>query len=222
MHVLWMRPRHATEVTIGHSLNKLIDRGMPDVFVRLLVYWYRTQHACARWSAACSEMFAVRNGVRQGGILSPLFFNVYMDGLSDILCRTECGCTMCGRMINHLMYADDLVMLSPSAKGLQRLVDIICQPAVDILCHKQHILCAAYGDIHDIKFNHDKTVCMYLPSKGNCTLNSPLISLNLQKLLFVPKFKYLGSFITQDNKLFRRRKYAQTERQLLCEKQWYY
>ena len=36
---------------------------------------------------------------------------------------------------------------------LQRLVDI----------------CAAYGDIHDIKFNHAKTVCMYLPSKGNCT-----------------------------------------------------
>ena len=86
-------------------------------------------------------------------------------------------------MINHLMYADDLVILSPSAKGLQRLVDI----------------CPAYGDIHDIKFNHAKTVCMYLPSKGNCTLNSPHISLNLQKLSFVPKFKYLGSFITQDN-----------------------
>ena len=58
---------------------------------------------------------------------------------------------MGGRMLNHLMYADDLVLLSPSAKGLQRLVDI----------------CAAYGDIHDIKFNHAKTVCMYLPSKGN-------------------------------------------------------
>ncbi len=39
---------------------------------------------------------------------------------------------------------------------------------------------------------------LYLPSKGNCTLNSPLISLNLQTLYCVPKFKYLGSFITQD------------------------
>ena len=57
----------------------------------------------------------------------------------------KCGCTMGGRMINHLMYADDLVILSPSAKGLQRLVDI----------------CAAYGDIHDITFNHAKTACMY-------------------------------------------------------------
>ena len=80
--------------------KKQIDRGMPDVFVRLLVYWYRTQNACVRWSTACSEMFAVSNGVRQGGIQSPLFFNVYMDGLSDILCRTECGCILGGRMLN--------------------------------------------------------------------------------------------------------------------------
>ena len=97
-----------------------------------------------------------------------------MDGLSDILCRTECGCTMGGRMINLLLYADDLVILIPSAKGLQRLVDI-----------------CAYGDIHDIKFNHAKTVCIYLPSKGNSTFNSPHISLNLKKSSVVPKFKIL-------------------------------
>ena len=53
-----------------------------------------------------------------------------MNALSDILCRTECGCTMGGKMINHIMYADDLVILSHSAKALHRLADI----------------CAAYGD----------------------------------------------------------------------------
>ena len=82
--------------------------------------------------------YIVSNGVRLDRILSPLFFNVYMDGLSDILCRTECGCTMGSRMINHLMYVDGLVIVSHSVKGLQRLVDIG----------------AAYDDIHDIKFNH--------------------------------------------------------------------
>ena len=81
------------------------------------------------------------------------------------------------------MYADDLVMLSHSARRLQRLVDI----------------CAADCDIRDITYNHTKTVCMYMPSRGNCSLNSPLISLNLQNVSFVSKFKYLGSFITQDN-----------------------
>ena len=52
---------------------------------------------------------------------------------------------------------------------------------------------------------------MNLPSKGTCTLNSPIISLNLQALLFVPKFKYLGSFITQDNSDDQNKNYAQTE-----------
>ncbi len=80
----------------------------------------------------------------------PCFFNVYMDCLSESLCKTQTGCNVGGVMINHLMYADDLVIISPSVKGLQRLLDI----------------CDVYGQNHDILFNHDKTVCMYMPS-GN-------------------------------------------------------
>ena len=38
-----------------------------------------------RWSACISDSFNVTNGVRQGGILSPQLFNIYIDGLSDIL-----------------------------------------------------------------------------------------------------------------------------------------
>ena len=47
-----------------------------------------------------------------------------MDCLSESLCNTQTGCNVGGVMINHLMYADDMVIISPSAKGLQRLVDI--------------------------------------------------------------------------------------------------
>ena len=83
-------------------------------------------------------MFAVSNGVRQGGILSPLFFNVYMDGLSDIPCRTECGCTMGSRMINHLMYADDLVISSPSAKGATYMTLNLITPRLCVcICHRK-------------------------------------------------------------------------------------
>ena len=61
------------DIDYSLALKKLIDRGMPDVFVRLLVYWYIMQNACVRCDRACSEMFTLSNGVRQGGILSPLF-----------------------------------------------------------------------------------------------------------------------------------------------------
>ena len=86
-------------------------------------------------------------------------------------------------MINHLMYADDLVIISASAKGLQRLVDI----------------CAVYGQNHDILFNHDKTVCMYMPSGNHYYLNTPVILLNGIQLAFVRTYKYLGTVMTSDN-----------------------
>ena len=40
---------------------------------------------CIRWSDVDSVKFKVTNGVRQGGILSPYLFNVYVDKLSEQL-----------------------------------------------------------------------------------------------------------------------------------------
>ena len=55
---------------------------MPLVIIRLLQYWYKSQKFFVRWASCVSEPFCVSNGVRQGGILSPAFFNVFVDELS--------------------------------------------------------------------------------------------------------------------------------------------
>ena len=162
--------------------KKMIDSGMPPIFVRLIVTWYCEQHACVRWGSTLSPKFNVSNGVRQGGILSPLFFNLYMDKLSVTLSKTKVGCALGKTMVNHLAYADDLVILSPSAKGLQKLLNI----------------CSEYGQEHDIMFNHKKTECMYFPVKGRALINVPKVFLNLQLLRWVPKYKYLGTILTDD------------------------
>ena len=169
---------------VNHWLlfKKLIDRGMPLIFVRILMEWYTTQKACVRWGSAVSDSFVVTNGVRQGGILSPLLFNVYMDGLSSSLSNTPTGCAIGGVMVNHIMYADDLVIISPSVKGLQRLLDV----------------CAVYGQTHDILFNDDKTVCMFMAVKSSFYINTPALFLNGRRLTFTVKYKYLGTLITHD------------------------
>ena len=103
----------------------MIDSGMPPIFVRLIVTWYCEQYDCVRWGSTLSPKFNVSNGARQGSILSPLFCNLYMDKLSVTLSKTKVGCALDKTMVNHLAYADDLVILSPSANWPTKAVEYV-------------------------------------------------------------------------------------------------
>ena len=80
-----------------------------------------------RWGVCISYSFKVTNGVRQGGILSPQLFNIYIDGLRDILNKSSVGGSIGGKRINHMLYADDLCIVSLSSAGLQQLLTICDQ-----------------------------------------------------------------------------------------------
>ena len=68
--------------------------------------------------------FCTSNGVRQGGILSPKLFSVYIDDLSDKLVKCKVGCYIDNLCMNHVMYADDICLMVPSPAALQELIDI--------------------------------------------------------------------------------------------------
>ena len=111
---------------INHWLlfKKLIERQMPLYLVTILCYWYRHQEMFVRWGSSLSTGFRVTNGVRQGGVLSPLLFNVYINDLSIQLCQTGIGGSIDGKFVNHMIYADDLCVISLSSSGLQSLLNI--------------------------------------------------------------------------------------------------
>ena len=74
-----------------------------------------------------SEPLHVSNGVRQGGVLSPYLFAVYLDDLSLIeLNNIKAGCYIGEVLSNHLMFADDICVLCPSVRWLQIILDV-CQ-----------------------------------------------------------------------------------------------
>ncbi len=80
---------------------------MPTYLIRILAYWYTNQTMQVKWGDSVSGPFRVGNGVRQGGILSPVLFNLYVDDLSKRLNACKSGCMIGDKLVNHLMYTDD-------------------------------------------------------------------------------------------------------------------
>ena len=77
---------------VRHSVlfKKSLSIGLPDLVVRLLSRWYSSQQLNVCWGKAYSDKFGVSNGVRQGGVLSPILFYIYLDTLT--IKNTGVGC----------------------------------------------------------------------------------------------------------------------------------
>ena len=74
------------------------------------------------WVTSTTTPCLVSYGVKQGDILSPMLFNVYMDDLSIKLNQSGIGGNIGNHLINHLCYADDLCLISLSSAGMQKLL----------------------------------------------------------------------------------------------------
>ena len=105
--------------------NKLLDDMIDINVVKILTHWYSQQEVCVRWLSALSSFFFIGNGTRQGGILSPYLFSRYIRELLAELEASWVGCCVGGMLVNVLAYADDIVLLAPSWRGLQFLLSIL-------------------------------------------------------------------------------------------------
>ena len=106
--------------------TKLLRRGAPGYIVRLLMFWYAHQTMCVRLGSSVSSKCTVSYGVRQGGFCHRFCLIAHMGDLSVNLKECQSGCIAGGTIVNHLMYADDIVLLSPSATGLSLLLHVHC------------------------------------------------------------------------------------------------
>ncbi len=65
--------------------EQLIARNMSPLVIRLLSVLYTNQMLQVRWQSSIGNSFSVSNGVKQGGVLNPVLFAVYIDGLMNQL-----------------------------------------------------------------------------------------------------------------------------------------
>ena len=155
---------------------KLMDRKVPKIFLDIIISWYDGLWCRVKWDNHYSEWFLISAGVRQGGVLSPNFYSIYVDDLVYILKSSKIGCYYANTFAAALLYADDMAVLAPSLKGLQYLLS----------------LCSTYCETWDIRLNGLKT-------KNMCFGKSPTprhkLKVDGELIDWVAKWKYLGVMV---------------------------
>ncbi len=88
-----------------------LDKEVCPLHCRLLLNMYLNQQRRVRWDSTHSQYFNVSNGVKQGGVISPILFCIYMDGLLNELANSGVGCYIGGVFMAASGYADDFKLL---------------------------------------------------------------------------------------------------------------
>ena len=167
--------------------QNLIGRGINLAFVRLLVFVYLNQQCYIKWQSSRSFSFGVTNGTRQGSIFSPRGgFNTYLDPMIAALRNSGFGCTIGTHFFGAVAYADDVLIMTTSVHGLQKMVNI----------------CENHAKENCLKFSTDpdpvksKTMCIAF----NCENRKDLapIKLNGDDLPWVIKAKHIGNVLHEN------------------------
>ena len=122
----------------------LYSRGMCPIYLRLLMKIYEEQNMRIRWNNTVTDYFTINNGVKQGGVLSPILFSLCLDQLISRLRHIGMGCHMNGLFTGVFIYADDITLLAPSRASLAVMLE----------------QCESFSRTHDILFNASKTKYM--------------------------------------------------------------
>ena len=119
----------------------------------------------------------MKSGVRQGGVLSPILFNFYINDLIISLKKTDRGCHVRDLYVGCILYADDILLLSGSLNMLQDMLDT---------CY------SISQDLH-LSFNSAKSYCIIV---GSRKIGTPAeLMLHNRPLEWTSKLKYLGIVI---------------------------
>jgi len=143
-----------------------------------LYNWYSNLHVSLVWNSSFSSPIIIKKGTRQGGLSSPMLFNIVYKPMVDKLNNSNCGISINNRQYNAFIYADDVLVTSSTPSGLQTLLNIAAEEITKL----------------GLQFNPNKTVCLPL---GKCPyIEQPSWTLNGQSLSVVDQLTYLGVTIS--------------------------
>jgi len=89
---------------------RLMQRLIPTKSLYMLEQWFFTGTTCVKWGPYVTDFIVLRCGVRQGGVLWPYLFAVYVDNVFD--CVNDCGlgCSIKRYCVSTFMYVDNIII----------------------------------------------------------------------------------------------------------------
>ena len=114
-------------VWINGLLYKLHQVGLNVQDIQLLSNMFTEMKSRVLYNTLLSNWVPIEQGTRQGSLLSPLFYSVFIKDLIVLLCESEAGLKICEVYFTAPTKADDLLFNSLTKSGLQRLIHICHQ-----------------------------------------------------------------------------------------------
>ena len=169
----------------------LRQRKINPLILRLMLRIYQTQKCNVMWNCEKSSSFKVSNGVRQGSIISSIFFAIYINELLEILRKKKIGCHIDGVFYGAQIFADDIFLLSGNICGLQEMINS----------------CSEFARQKNLKFGthinpeKSKTKFIAFAKRRNEIKNLRNVMLDGNPLPWVNSVKHLGNTIQSDNSM---------------------
>ena len=166
---------------VNHEVlfSTLSDRDVPSNIISTIRSMYTQQRFAVSWSEYHTTEAPIRNGVRQGGVISPILFNMYIDRLVRKINSLYCVCRLGPFPFGLIAYADDMVCLSPSLNGLEFILNEL-KDELSILC---------------LRLNFEKSkVVLFGKGRQNCRP----VKIGMNLIEHVNHVTYLGVILTSN------------------------
>ena len=167
---------------VNHNvlMSKLIDCNANSKIIQTLSYMYDNQFVRVRFNDSTGDTWRLGNGVRQGGITSPLLFNLYINDALTKLNNLNIGCKIGIHRHNSQAYADDLTLLSPSPEALQILINKLSSMLTDL----------------NLTLNAEKSVCLVFNASKRDRRRDLNFTVNGTQISVASTCRYLGVILS--------------------------